>query len=230
MFKMPRSKNNVTRPQPIAENVKNAVKKVIKKRSSIRKAAEEFKVSKSLIGHYVKLNKENETTTVIYKPNNAVKRVFSDEKKEQLVEYCLTASQFHYGIPKEQFLKLAYQYVEERREKSRVLTDTPEKRELEQLAAKKRKNALQKNMKTVKKRVFKKKIEYSSSDKVTNVILERDDDPCDDDQEENNCAGCGENYFVTSRKEDWITCCFWVHEDSTSFNNYCQKCGLKSKK
>nr|XP_023012902.1 uncharacterized protein LOC111502944 [Leptinotarsa decemlineata] len=84
---------------------------MIKKRCSIRKAAEEFKVSKSLIGRYVTLNKGKETTTVIDKLNNAVKRVFNDEEKEQLVEYCLTSSKFHYGIPKEQFLKLAYQYA-----------------------------------------------------------------------------------------------------------------------
>ncbi|CAH2089142.1 unnamed protein product [Euphydryas editha] len=118
-----------------------------------------------------------------------------------------------------------------RKGKTRVLTDTPEKQELELLAAKKRKKEVNKKAKSVKKRVFKKKVEVSSSEDETDVILESDDS-CDDVQEVNNCVGCGENYFTTSSTEDWIqcvTCRFWVHEDCTFFENYCQKCGIKSK-
>lgn len=118
-----------------------------------------------------------------------------------------------------------------RKGKTRVLTDTPEKQELELLAAKKRKKEVKEKTKSVKKRIFKKKVEVSSSEDETELILENDDS-CDDAHEENNCVGCGENYFTTSSTEDWIqcvTCRLWVHEDCTCFENYCQKCGLKSK-
>ncbi|CAG5035740.1 unnamed protein product [Parnassius apollo] len=108
---MPRSKDKVIRPKPSEQNVKSAIKMVIEKRLSIRKAAEEFHVSKSLIGRYVKLNKEKENVEVVYHPLNAVKRVFSDEEEEQLVEYCLKASKIHYGICKDDFLKLAFEYA-----------------------------------------------------------------------------------------------------------------------
>ncbi|KAJ8721078.1 hypothetical protein PYW08_006543 [Mythimna loreyi] len=108
---MPRSKNKVTRPKPSEENVKKAIEMVIQKRLSIRKAAEEFHVSKSLIGRYVKINKEKENVEVVYQPQNDVKRVFSDEEEEQLVKYCLKASKFHYGICKDDFLKLAFEYA-----------------------------------------------------------------------------------------------------------------------
>lgn len=87
---------------------------------------------------------------------------------------------------------------------------------------------MKKKEKSVKKRVFKKKIEETSDEEDNDLTLESDDDPCDD---ENNCIECGENYFSTIRKEDWIQCLncrFWVHEDCTSFENYCQKCGRRA--
>ena len=91
---MPRSKTKVTRPKPNEENVKNAIEMVIKRGFSIRKAAKQFHVSKSLIGRYVKLNKEKQNVDVVYEPQNDVKRVFSDEEEIQLTEYCLKASSF----------------------------------------------------------------------------------------------------------------------------------------
>lgn len=107
---MPQSKNQVTRPKPCQENVTNAVQAVIEQRMSIRKAAQFFKLSKTLIGCYVKKHKEAENVEFIYQPHNDVKRVFTDQEEEQLVNYCLKASKFHYGISKEEFLKLAYGY------------------------------------------------------------------------------------------------------------------------
>lgn len=115
-----------------------------------------------------------------------------------------------------------------RKGKTRVLTDTPEKQELEELAAKRRKIEVKKKGKAVKKRISKKKKDETSSEEDINLTLESDDDPCPDIQEDYNCVGCGDNYFSTIRKEDWIqclTCSFWVHEDCTSYENYCQKCG-----
>lgn len=58
----------------------------------------------------MKLNKEKENVEVIYRPQNAAKRVFSDEEEEQLVTYCLKASKFNNGICKDDFLKLAFEY------------------------------------------------------------------------------------------------------------------------
>lgn len=108
---MPRSKNNVTRLKPNKENDTKAVEMVLNKKFSIRKTAEVFNVSKSLVGRYVNKNKENEATTVTYDPKNAVKGVFTDGEEENLVQYCLKASKFNYGICKKEFLKLAYEYA-----------------------------------------------------------------------------------------------------------------------
>lgn len=108
---MPRSKNKVTRPKPCKENVTNAVREVIEQRMSIRKASEAFQVSKTLIGRYVKKQKEAEGGEFVYEPHNDVKRVFTDQEEKQLVDYCLKASKFHYGISKEEFLKLVYEFA-----------------------------------------------------------------------------------------------------------------------
>ncbi|CAB3256886.1 unnamed protein product [Arctia plantaginis] len=51
--------------------------------------------------------------------------------------------------------------------------------------------------------------------------------------EEDNCRGCGENYYETQLIEDWLQCkvCqFWVHEHCTEFDDSCSKCGKKEKK
>jgi predicted RNA binding protein with dsRBD fold (UPF0201 family) len=93
------------------QNVMDAVRTVIEKRMSIRKASAVFKISKTLIGRYVKKHKETENVEFIYEPHNDIKRVFTDQEEEQLVDYCLKASKFHYGISIEEFLKLVYEYA-----------------------------------------------------------------------------------------------------------------------
>ncbi|XP_072396650.1 uncharacterized protein [Diabrotica undecimpunctata] len=68
---IPRSTNKVTRIKPNTYNVEEVIKRVIEQRWSVRKAADEFNVLKSLIGRYVKKDRESENTTVMYNPNNA---------------------------------------------------------------------------------------------------------------------------------------------------------------
>lgn len=70
-----------------------------------------LEVYKSLINRYVKLQKHNENEEFIYQPYINVKRVFIDEEKEAMAKYCSKASNLYYGICKEEFLKLAYQYA-----------------------------------------------------------------------------------------------------------------------
>lgn len=85
---MPRSKNKITRYKPNQGNVNNAVKQVMEKGMTIRKAAAAFIVPKSLIGRYVKMHTESENDQFIYQSHNDVKRVFTDQEEEQLVGYC----------------------------------------------------------------------------------------------------------------------------------------------
>lgn len=83
----------------------------------------------------------------------------------------------------------------------------------------------------------KKKYDSSSSEEEEKIeiILESDDGESDD-FDENVCVGCGENYNDTKKHDDWIqcvTCLHWLHENCTSYGNFCQKCGKldsKSKK
>lgn len=77
----------------------------------MRKASQVFGISNTLIGRYAKMHKETENAEFVYKPHNDVKRIFTDQEEEQLVDYCLKASKFHYGISKEEFLKMAYEYA-----------------------------------------------------------------------------------------------------------------------
>jgi hypothetical protein len=83
-----------------------------------------------------------------------------------------------------------------RRGKTRVLTDTPEKQELDLLAEKKRQKAVTKTKKTVKRKVLNKD-NISSTEDETDLILEIDGSG-DGVNDENICVGCGENYFGTS--------------------------------
>lgn len=55
----------------------------------------------------------------------------------------------------------------------------------------------------------------------------------DSENEADNCAGCGENYYKTHLIEDWLQCLIcklWVHENCTPFDDMCSKCGQKKKK
>ncbi|KAF9411049.1 hypothetical protein HW555_010051 [Spodoptera exigua] len=75
-------------------------------------------------------------------------------------------------------------------------------------------------------------ISESSSDLSEPVLCDTSDEE-DKENEADNCAGCGENYYKTRLVEDWLQCLIcdrWVHENCTEFDDMCSKCGQKKKK
>lgn len=77
-----------------------------------------------------------------------------------------------------------------------------------------------------------KKKNVSSSESETEIVLESDHECIEEDDYQNECVGCGENYQTTSSREDWINCVVchrWLHEGCTSYPNMCLRCGRKAK-
>lgn len=84
----------------------------------------------------------------------------------------------------------------------------------------------------VKKRKAIRKISDSSGDEEEPILCNSSDSE-NDEREEDNCVGCGENYYKTQLVEDWLQCTIcelWAHENCTEFDNMCSKCGQKKKK
>lgn len=50
----------------------------------------------------------------------------------------------------------------------------------------------------------------------------------DKEVDSNNCVECWENYFTTSRKDDWVRCTIclkWLHEKCSIYKEKCTDCG-----
>lgn len=82
----------------------------------------------------------------------------------------------------------------------------------------------------VSKRKAVRTISDSSCDSEEEPMLYKSSDTDGDEKEEDNCRGCGENYYKTLLVEDWLQCqvCkLWVHENCTEFEDMCSVCGQK---
>ena len=115
------------------------------------------------------------------------------------------------------------------RQLAEVLT-SPESIEKRKAVAERRNKRLEKKKNdkkvSVNKVVKRKKVEFSESSSNSEVEVQNDDD--DDDKA--TCVGCGEMYKKTKSKKDWIMCIScnrWLHEDCTSFQDHCLRCGRK---
>lgn len=67
----------------------------------------------------------------------------------------------------------------------------------------------------------------SSSSTPSDYVL-NDSPEISDEDYENECAGCKEDYRKTKRTEDWIQCIIcgrWMHESCTKFSSKCPSCG-----
>lgn len=79
--------------------------------------------------------------------------------------------------------------------------------------------------KTVQKR--KRSPSPSSDEENIEVQYEEESDTLSE-VDETECAGCGESYNNTRKKEDWLECIIcgkWFHENCSSYMNTCQNCG-----
>lgn len=96
-----------------------------------------------------------------------------------------------------------------------------------------KKNKQTKN--TTKKQIPKKKIQKRkrspspSSDEEQNIEVPYEEESDTLSEVDNTeCAGCGESYNNTRKKEDWLQCIIcqkWFHENCSSYVNTCQNCG-----
>ena len=110
---MPRSKTGVKRPPPAKDEMEAAVRDVIERQLSLRGAADKYKISKSAIARSVhKARTDSLNTEFTYKTNFDVKRVFSNEEENDLVQYLKQAAYLHYGLTTYQTRKLAYDYAQ----------------------------------------------------------------------------------------------------------------------
>lgn len=107
----------------------------------------------------------------------------------------------------------------------------------DRIAETKRKKAEKERPKTSLKRkrnVNKKMNNEDSSDTCDEAPVLNDSDESIEQWDENECAGCGENYLQTTSKDSWmqcIKCRRWLHDGCSKYDNYCDMCGkVKSKK
>lgn len=131
--------------------------------------------------------------------------------------------------------------VEQARKRSRsvatVVTSPENKADKKQKREQKKKSEERKKLK-IKSTGNKKAHKYQRTSKYHDstsdesyelpVTLNDDSDVEISSENENQCAGCGEEYETTSRKEDWIQCLHcksWFHEGCSKFESICDRCG-----
>lgn len=97
-----------------------------------------------------------------------------------------------------------------------------------------KKNTKKKSRCTIQKKTVvkqKKRLESSDSDSESPVLQESDTSA--EEWDENECVGCGENYFETTKKDEWlkcVDCSRWLHNGCSKFENFCDLCGKLRKK
>ncbi|XP_030762226.1 uncharacterized protein LOC115887043 [Sitophilus oryzae] len=87
-----------------------------------------------------------------------------------------------------------------------------------------------KKKRTITKRL---KEDYSDDSNSESEIILQDSESGDEEWDENDCAGCGENYSVTRKKDDWFQCTRcdrWSHEGCMKYSQMCDRCGKTASK
>lgn len=71
----------------------------------------------------------------------------------------------------------------------------------------------------------------SSSEEDSSVVYASSDEASDIDDDD--CFECGEHYYSTQSRDDWIQCIVcekWLHESCTMYLNMCNRCGRQKKR
>ncbi|CAH0563124.1 unnamed protein product [Brassicogethes aeneus] len=112
-------------------------------------------------------------------------------------------------------------------------TENIEKAKLLKQRQVKRKGSVKPDLKLAKKaKKVKPRMSSSESDEEYEAKEDSDND-IDDEINENECAGCLEDYNSTTRSDDWICCVLcsrWMHENCTKHKNMCDLCGKRTQK
>lgn len=107
---MPRSKNGKKREKVDVEALRMAIKDVLTNGTKVRTAAKNFDISKTTLSRHLKNMQDSNENEFVYRANNDVKKVFTLPQEIELVEYLKQAAKLHYGLNRNEVLKLAYQY------------------------------------------------------------------------------------------------------------------------
>ena len=76
---------------------------------SIRYAAVTFGVERSTLWSYIKKERNSSKNEhIMYRPNYACRRIFTDEEEDSIAEYAVTCSRMNLGLPRLDIRKLAY--------------------------------------------------------------------------------------------------------------------------
>lgn len=78
-----------------------------------------------------------------------------------------------------------------------------------------------------------KTLDDDKTDTLSESEMVLQDDSTDEEWDENNCAGCGENYSETQKSDDWwkcIRCDRWSHEGCMKYAGMCDRCGKLANK
>lgn len=74
----------------------------------------------------------------------------------------------------------------------------------------------------------KKNRKESDSSETSDDFSTHDSNSSFGQEEDEACVGCGEQWGLTNKKQDWIQCIHcsrWLHEGCTGYRNICQPCG-----
>ncbi|KAF2888958.1 hypothetical protein ILUMI_13998 [Ignelater luminosus] len=102
------------RIQPEKTAMKAAVKEVIENKSSLRKAAMRYNISKSAIDRSVnkyKLLNDKENESFEYHPNYDIHKIFTDVQEKELCDYLITSAKHNYGLTTTETKKSAFKYA-----------------------------------------------------------------------------------------------------------------------
>lgn len=89
----------------------SAANLVLSRRLTLRKAAEEFSISRSTLSRHIKKHKGSDNETFIYEAINDTKKIFTEVEETEIVKYLKIAANMHYGLSLKEVCKLAYSYA-----------------------------------------------------------------------------------------------------------------------
>lgn len=109
---MPRSKSGVKRPAVDVDALRRAVEEVVDNGKSMYTAANMFNVSKTTLMRHIAKHKASNHSDFVYESRINHRQIFSPEEEDLLAKYVIQASKLHYGLPRAELKKLAFNFAE----------------------------------------------------------------------------------------------------------------------
>lgn len=99
------------------ETMRRAVMSAQRREMSVQRAAQHFNIKNTTLQRYVKkcntvnLEENPEIKNLKFKPNYAVRKIFTSEEENDLLNYLTQASDLHHGLPPKEARKLAFEFA-----------------------------------------------------------------------------------------------------------------------